>query len=112
MPLAAKRYVYGVIAAGALVLALSLAHWSSPHPLEWAVYLTLAVLASVPKLRLPGMTATYSMNFWFLLFGVVHFTLPETLVMACAAGVAQMLCNVKKWPTLLQVPFHMVQVAC
>jgi len=33
-------------------------------------------------------------------------------VMACAAGVAQMLCNVKKWPTLLQVPFHMVQVAC
>jgi len=79
MPIAAKRYIYGVIAAGALVLALALTNWSSPHPLEWALYLALAVLASIPKLRLPGMTATYSLNFWLLLFGVVHFSLPETL---------------------------------
>ena len=110
MPLGAKRYIFGVIAAGSLVLALSLSNWSSPHPLEWALYLVLAVLASIPKLRLPGMTATYSMNFWFLLFGIVHFTLPETLLMACAAGLAQMVCNVKKRPTLLQVLFHVANL--
>ena len=110
MPIAAKRYIYGVIAAGALVLALALTNWSSPHPLEWALYLALAVLASIPKLRLPGMTATYSLNFWFLLFGVVHFSLPETLVMGCAAGVAQMVCNARQRPTLLQVLFHVANL--
>jgi hypothetical protein len=87
-----------------------LAHWASPRPLEWGLYLVLAVLASVPKLRLPGMTATYSMNFWFLLFGVVHFSLPETLVMGCAAGVAQMVFNTRKRPTLLQVLFHVANL--
>ena len=110
LPIAAKRYVYGVIAAGSLVLALSLATWSSPHPLEWALFLVLAVLASIPKLRLPGMTATDSPSFLILLYGVIHFTLPEAVTMAGAAATAQMLCNSKKRSTLLQVLFSVANV--
>jgi len=110
LPLAAKRYIYGVIAAGSLVLALSLANWRSPHPLEWVLYLALAVLASIPKLRLPGTTATDSPSFLFLLFGVVHFSLPEAVLMAGAAATAQMLCNTKKRPSLVQVLFSVANV--
>jgi len=102
----AQAYIYGVIGAGGLVLAASLANWSSPDPLLWAIYLVLAVIASVVKLRLPGMDGTYSLGFLFLLYGVAHFSLGETLVAACAGAVAGSLLNTRKRSSLIQVLFN------
>ena len=102
----AKVYVYCVIAAGGCVLAGALANWSSPDPLTWTIYLLLSVLASVVKLRLPGMEGTYSLGFLLLLYGVVHFQLPETLLAVGAAGVAGTLLNTKKRPSPIQVLFN------
>ena len=69
---AAKTYIYGVIGAGGLLLAWSLAGWS-PVALGWlTIFAALAVLASMVKLKLPGMDGTYSMNFLFMLYGVAH----------------------------------------
>ena len=101
-----KVYIYSVIAAGGLVLAASLANWSSPDPLLWAIYLVLAVIASVVKLRLPGMDGTYSLGFLFLLYGVAHFSLGETLVAACAGAVSGSLLNTRKRSSLIQVLFN------
>lgn len=107
---AAKIYIYSVIGGGGCVLALAMANWPSPDPLPWAVYLVLAVLASVAKLRLPGMDGTYSLSFLFLLYGVAHFSLGETLIAGCAAAAAQSLLNVKKRSSPIQVLFNAANV--
>ncbi len=111
MPIAAKWYIYGVVAAGAVMLALSLANWSSPPLAPWLVYLALLVLASLVKLKLPGMRGTYSLSFLFLLLGIVHFSLAETLIAGCAGALAQTVSNRKKRPTLVQVLFNMANLA-
>ena len=85
MPRRAQLYIGGLVATGASVLVASLANWSSPHPITPVAYLTLAVLASLLKLRLPGIQATYSLSFLFLLFGILHFILAETVMAACVA---------------------------
>jgi len=102
----AKVYIYSVIAAGACVLAGALANWSSPDPLLWTIYLILSVLAAVVKLRLPGMEGTYSLGFLFLLYGVAHFSLPETLLAVGAGAVAGSLLNTKKRSSAVQVLFN------
>src|ERR1035441_3796314 len=111
MTKAAKAYIASVIAAGGLVLAVSLANWSSPDPRAWAIYLVLAVLASVVKLRLPGMDGTYSLGFLFVLYGVAHLGLCETLLAGCAGVVAGSLVNTKKGSSLVQVLFNIGNVA-
>src|ERR1700739_1082953 len=101
-----QAYIYSVIAAGGLVLAGSLASWSSPDPWGWAVYLGLGVLAAVPKLRLPGMEGPYSLGFLFMLYGVAHFSLAETLVAACASSMAGSFLNTQERSRLVRVVFN------
>jgi hypothetical protein len=103
---AAKTYIYSVVAAGGLVLAVSLAHWSSPAPAPLTIYLVLALLASIVKLRLPGMDGTYSLNFLVLLYGVTHFSLAEVLIAGCAGAVAQSLLNTRKRSSPIRVLFN------
>ena len=106
MPDRCKLYVGTVITAGGLLLGASLLQWTSPEPLHYLAYLALTLLASLLKLRLPGITGTYSLNFLFILIGIAHFTLPETLLAGCAAGVFQTVFNTKQRPTLVQVLFN------
>ena len=110
MPTTTKMYVAAVIATGAAVLAAAGTNWTNSDPKEFLLYLALAVLASVLKLRLPGVEGTYSLNFLFILAGIVHFTLPETLLTGCAAGLAQTLWNVKKRPTFVQTCFNVANL--
>ena len=110
MPKSAKFYIYGVIAVGTALLAGSLASWAPQLSSNWFLYLALAMLASSLKLRLPGLTRTYSLSFLFLLFGVGRYSLPEVLIAGCAGALVQSVCNSKKRPTLLQVLFNMANL--
>lgn len=110
MPKSAKFYIYGVIAVGAALLAVSLATWSPQRLPAWLLYLALSMLASTLKLRLPGLTRTYSLSFLFLLFGIGRYSLPEVLIAGCAGALVQSVCNTKKRPTLLQVLFNMANL--
>src|SRR5207244_1021960 len=88
----------------------ALATWSSPKILPFALYLLLAVLGSLVKLRLPGMEGTYSLNFLFLLFGVLHFSLAETVIAGCVGALVQSVCNTKQRPSLMQILFNMANL--
>lgn len=110
MPKSAKFYIYGVIAVGTALFAGSLATWAPLHISSWLLYLALAMLSSSLKLRLPGLTRTYSLSFLFLLFGVGRFSLPEVLIAGCAGALVQSVCNTKKRPTLVQVLFNMANL--
>jgi hypothetical protein len=106
----AKIYIFGVIGAGGLVLACALAAWSPTLSGSCVIFTALAVLASAIKLRLPGVEGTWSPSFLFLLYGVAHFSLAETLIAGCAAAVAQSLLNTKTRATLTQVLFNAANV--
>src|SRR5690349_25148581 len=111
MPKSAKYYIHGVIAVGTALLAVSVATWSPRHLSGWLLYLALATLASTLKLRLPGLTRTYSLSFLFILFGVGHYSLPEVLVAGCAGALVQSVVNTKNRPTVVQVLFNMANLA-
>ena len=87
MPTKAKIYVYAVMAAGAAVITSSLiAGPGGPWNLGDVIFLLAAVLSSVVKLRLPGLTGTYSCNFLVLLFGLLHFDAASVLIAGAVSG--------------------------
>src|SRR5271169_5064183 len=96
---AAKIWIFGVIGIGGLVAGGALTHLAPASPRAWAIYIALAVLASLVKLRLPASGGTYSGSFLFLLYGIAHFSFAETLIAGVAGVLAQCLLNVKKRPT-------------
>jgi MASE9 protein len=106
MSTAAKIYVSSVIAMGGAVLLLALSQWSSANPVHFFIFLALAMGASLIKLRLPGVDGTYSLSFFFVLIGIAHFSLPETLVAACAAALVGTIFTREERPTLVQVLFN------
>ncbi|MDH3629129.1 MAG: hypothetical protein OEV00_04795 [Acidobacteriota bacterium] len=101
-----KLYLACVIGAGALVLGSSLFHWEPVDLQRFSLYLFLTLFASMLKMKLPGMTGSYSLGFLFVLIGVLHFSLPETLLAGCGGALVQSLWNAKRRPTLVQVLFN------
>jgi diguanylate cyclase (GGDEF)-like protein/putative nucleotidyltransferase with HDIG domain len=74
---------------GMVVVAYSFWHWQSADPTRFLCYLLIATLASGLKIQLPGIDGTMSVNFLFILLGVLEMSLPETLAIGCTASLAQ-----------------------
>src|SRR5215471_6105925 len=91
MPTRAKIFIGGTAAIGIVVVAMSLRHWHSEDPLRFVCYLAIAIFASSLKVRLPGIDGTMSVNFLFILLGVLELSLPETLLIGCSAALVQCL---------------------
>ena len=56
------------------VLTYSVLHGRSENPLKFLCYLVIALAASRLKVNLPGITGTMSVNFLFLLLGVLELS--------------------------------------
>src|SRR5450432_194677 len=91
MPFRARLFIAVTAAVGLAVSVLAFAHCHSDDPSRFFSYLLIAVLASRLKVRLPGIDGTMSVNFLFVLLGVLELSLAETLLIGCAAGLAQCL---------------------
>jgi diguanylate cyclase (GGDEF)-like protein/putative nucleotidyltransferase with HDIG domain len=72
-----------------VVLCSAIWRWQSADLTRFACYLAVAVLASSLKVQLPGIDGTMSVNFLFILLGVMELSLPETLVIGCTATLVQ-----------------------
>ena len=72
---------------------------------KFICYLLIAILASRLKVRLPGITGTMSVNFLFILLGVLELSFAETLVLGTAAILVQ--CFYRDRPSAIQVTFNM-----
>ena len=91
MSLRARLFIAATAALGMGVVAFALWHWVSVDLSRFICYLLVAVLASSLKIELPGIDGTMSVNFLFILLGVLELNLPETLVLGCTATLAQCL---------------------
>src|SRR3984893_14114897 len=84
-----KAFVGVTALIGVVVLAHALLHWQSHDLMRFGCYLAVAVLASGLKVQLPGIDGTMSVNFLFILLGVMELSLPETLLIGCTATLVQ-----------------------
>jgi diguanylate cyclase (GGDEF)-like protein/putative nucleotidyltransferase with HDIG domain len=104
MPLLGKLYVGMVILAGTATLLYGAIHQSSKNIAEFICYLGIAILASRLKVTLPGITGTLSVNFLFILVGVLELSFSETLILGAASILAQTL--YRERPDAVQVSFN------
>jgi diguanylate cyclase (GGDEF)-like protein/putative nucleotidyltransferase with HDIG domain len=104
MTWSARGFIIVVTIAGLCVLAWGALHWTSHDPLRFCCYLAVAMLASRLKVHLPGITGTMSVNFLFILLGIVEMSLSETLILGCAGILMQ--CFYRDKPRLVQVIFN------
>jgi len=102
----ARLYVIFIVFCGFGVLWTSLRHWQTNDPKLFAVYLGFACIASILKVRLPGITGTMSVYFFFLLMGMPKLALPQLLIIGLAATIIQAYWKAKNPPTAVQLWFN------
>jgi diguanylate cyclase (GGDEF)-like protein/putative nucleotidyltransferase with HDIG domain len=100
----AKLYISLVVIAGMATLIYGGIHPDSKNIAEFICYLGIAVLASRLKVTLPGITGTLSVNFLFILVGVLELSFAETLILGAVSMLAQ--CLYPERPRAIQVTFN------
>src|SRR5580658_3044946 len=100
----AKLFITLVVMAGLGTLIYGGVHQSSKNIAEFICYLGIAILASRLKVNLPGITGTLSVNFLFILIGVLELSFTETLILGAVSMLAQ--CLYPERPKALQVTFN------
>ncbi|MGH9502439.1 MAG: diguanylate cyclase [Terriglobales bacterium] len=101
----AKVFISLVVMAGTCVFLYSAIRPTSKNIAQFICYLLIAILAARLKVRLPGITGTMSVNFLFILLGVLELSFAETLVLATAAILVQ--CFYRDRPSPLQITFNL-----
>jgi len=109
MSAAPRFFISVVVVCGTAVLTYSVLHGKSENPLKFFCYLVIALAASRLKVNLPGITGTMSVNFLFLLLGVLELSLSEAMALGCAAVVVQ--CFDRDRPIPIQVAFNVCSTA-
>jgi diguanylate cyclase (GGDEF)-like protein/putative nucleotidyltransferase with HDIG domain len=109
MSAAPRFFIAVVVLCGTVVLTYSVLHGRSENPLKFFCYLVIALAASRLKVNLPGITGTMSVNFLFLLLGVLELSLSEAMALGCAAVVVQ--CFDRDRPIPIQVAFNVCSTA-
>src|ERR1700678_4677 len=100
----AKLFIGLVVTVGTGVLLFGAIHQSSKNIAEFICYLGIAVLASRMKVNLPGITGTMSVNFLFVLLGVLELSFSETLILGCVSILVQSFYPDR--PNAIQVTFN------
>ena len=100
----AKLFIGLVVTVGTGVLLFGAIHQSSKNIAQFICYLGIAVLGSRMKVNLPGITGTMSVNFLFVLLGVLELSFSETLILGCVSILVQSLYPDR--PNAIQVTFN------
>src|SRR2546430_1670893 len=100
----AKLLISLVVTAGTGVLLYAAINPISKNIAQFICYLLIAILASRLKVNLPGITGTMSVNFLFILLGILELSFTETLVLGTAAIMVQ--CFYRDRPSAIQVTFN------
>ena len=104
MSLGARVFISLVVLVGTGVLVYGAANPTSRNIAQFICYLLIAILAARLKVRLPGITGTMSVNFLFILLGILELGFAETLILGTAAILVQ--CFYRDRPQPLQMTFN------
>ncbi len=107
----AVSFIILQLLVGCPLLPYALFHWYSADWVRFTCFMLVALGASLFKVRLPGIQATMSANFLFILVGILDLSYSETLLMGCLGGLIQSLWAAKPRPRLIQVLFNFANLA-
>ncbi len=100
----AQIFIGLVVVVGTAVLVYGAVHQTSKNIAEFICYLGIAILASRLKVNLPGITGTMSVNFLFILLGILELSFSETLTLGCLSILIQSLYPER--PNVVQATFN------
>src|SRR5271155_2599330 len=103
-----KLFVGITVSLGVPVLCSALWPWQPADLTRFLCYLAVAVLASSLKVQLPGIDGTMSVNFLFILLGVMELSLPETLLIGCTATLIQSIWHTRNRLDPVKVLFNVL----
>src|SRR5947209_3334982 len=104
-----RLYIGSVILLG--ITCLATANWEMKHPARFACYLVISILASAMKVNLPGILGTMSVNFLFILIGILDLGAGETIAMGCLGALVQCLWKPKNRIGPVQTLFSVMNMA-
>ncbi len=107
----ALTFVVTQLIAGLPLLLYALVRWHSDDFFRYICFLTVALFASVLKVTLPGIKATMSANFLFILVGILDLSYSETMLMGCLGGLVQTLWHPNLRPRPIQWLFNLANLA-
>ncbi len=107
----AKAYLITIALAGLACSTWAFAHWHTAGLARFICYLVLTVVSSTFKVTLPGVTGTMSVNFLFVLIGVLDLSLAETLALGCGGALVQVFWNARLRPRPVHVIFNVGSMA-
>ncbi len=109
MSLPSRAYIAFVCTLG-LACLLS-AGWEMQHPLRFACYLLICMVASALKVNLPGILGTMSVNFLFILVGILDLGAGQTIVIGCVGALVQCIWKPKSQIRPVQAGFSVMNIA-
>lgn len=103
----ARQYWLLFTTVGALVAARAFELWSPgrENHAKLALYLVAIVAAGASKIRLPGLLGTLSLNFFFILLGMMDLQLASAILIGLAGTLAQSLIRPRGNPGFSHVVF-------
>lgn len=110
MPNRARLYIALVIASGAGALIAQLVHFNPANGFLFLGVFLITILTSGWKVRLPAVLATLSVNFLFILVGIVLFSLPEAMLLGFGGTIVQCLWRPRQRPRAIQIAFSACSV--
>jgi len=111
MSVKAKIYLASVYLVGLATLGLAMSQWHWVDLGRFACYLLIALLASGLKVSLPGINGSMSVNFFFIILGVMELSIPETVIIGCASTLVQSFWKANTKPKLVQLTFNIANMA-
>ena len=110
MSLRAKAYVILTATSGVLVLHHAHPQFHQAGAVRFLCYLLGALLTSQLKVRLPSVTGTMSVNFFFILLSIIELDLAQVFAITCAGTLGQMLWHAARRPKPMQVVFNLSSI--
>lgn len=111
MSLSAKTFIAFVAVLGAAAIGFTMPDFQPADPVRYLSYLVVALLASGLKVSMPTTAGALSVNFLFVLVGILELSLPETMLLGCATTFLQCVWKPHKRATLAQIVFNVATVA-
>jgi diguanylate cyclase (GGDEF)-like protein/putative nucleotidyltransferase with HDIG domain len=108
----AKLFYACVCVAGFATLGYGVSTFGISSFPKFLCYLAISIFASRLKVDLPELNSTISVNFVFILIGIVELGFSETLMIGCAAIIAQSLLAHRFGSSLKQVVFNVCAASC
>ena len=112
MSLKARLYWLTVVATGLYIIASGAATWNlhQENLLKLAFYLVAAIVASWLKIKLPGVLGTLSMNYLFIVAGLLELQLESAILIGVLSVIAQILIRARSRPTWEQIVFSAIAI--